>query len=132
MRTLKAMGALCQARLLIRWVPFERWRRSLGPLADSFGRPPTPDEPLAEGRRFAAVIERAALRLPFPTKCLPRAIALSWMLRDRGIGHAVVFAVRRAELRPAADRLHAWVEIDREKILGDLPGEWVETLRLGD
>jgi len=57
---------------------------------------------------------------------------LSWMLRGRGIGHAFVFAVRPAGLRDDDDALHAWVEIDRAKILGDLPGPWVETLRLDD
>jgi hypothetical protein len=59
-------------------------------------------------------------------------MALSWFLRFRKIGHFVVFAVRPPGLRGTDDQLHAWVEIEGEKILGDLPGPWVETLRLGD
>lgn len=132
LRTLKAMRDLCWARLLIRLVPFDRWRRTLGPAGSGAPGNATPCDPLAEGRKLAAIVERAAWRLPLRTQCLPRAMVLSWMLRGRGIGHAFVFAVRPAGLRDDDDALHAWVEIDRAKILGDLPGPWVETLRLGD
>jgi hypothetical protein len=61
---------------------------------------------------------------------LPRAAALSWILRKRGIAHAVVFAVRPEQLRDSPDPLHAWVEIAGVRVIGDLPGPWVETLRL--
>ena len=114
---------LCRARLLIALVPLERWRESLG---DSAGRRASD-----EARRLARQVERAARWLPFETKCLARAMALSWLLRRRRIGHAVVFAVRPPSLREAADALHAWVEIEGETIIGDLPGPWLETLRLG-
>jgi len=80
---------------------------------------------------LAGDIEWAAKRLPFKTKCLPRAMALSWTLRERGIDHVVVFAVRPAETRGADSDLHAWVEVRGKTILGALPGPWVETLRLG-
>jgi hypothetical protein len=86
---------------------------------------------LSDSRRFATHVDRAATLLPFQTKCLPRAMALSWMLRRERIQHALVIAVRPAELRDAADGLHAWVEVDGAKIIGELPGPWVETLRLG-
>ena len=81
--------------------------------------------------RLAADVEWAAKRLPFSTKCLPRAMALSWMLRRRRLPHTVVIAVRPNDLRHSADALHAWVEVGGEKIIGDLPGPWIETLRLG-
>ena len=54
------------------------------------------------------------------------------MLRRGNIGHALVFAVRPENKRSGADILHAWVEVDGSKILGDLPGQWIVTLRLGD
>lgn len=93
------------------------------------GRPSGPD--LAEAKRIAAHVEWGARRLPFATKCLPRAMALSWMLRRRRVAHVVVFAVRPAHLRGSDDDLHAWVEVGGEKIIGDLPGPWLETLRIG-
>lgn len=86
----------------------------------------------AESRRLAAHVDGAARRAPFQTKCLPRAMALSWMLRARKIDHAVVFAVRPEAERGSADQLHAWVEVAGETVIGDLPGPWVETLRLGN
>jgi hypothetical protein len=42
-----------------------------------------------------------------------------------------VIAVRAPEARGSDDDLHAWVEVAGETIIGDLPGPWVETLRLG-
>ena len=58
-------------------------------------------------------------------------MALSWLLRQKRIGHTVVFAVRPADLRNSPDALHAWVEVDGSKVIGDLPGPWLQTLRLG-
>ena len=45
--------------------------------------------------------------------------------------HAVVFATRPPEARGKGDDLHAWVEMSGIKLIGDLPGPWTETLRLG-
>ena len=120
------MAALSGARLVVAALPFERWRDTLGGTAGH-----VPGDP-GEARRIAAHVDWAARLLPFSTKCLPRAMALSWMLRSNDIGHHVVFAVRPSESRGSVDQLHAWVEVGDEKILGDLAGPWVETLRLGD
>lgn len=121
------MASLCAARLLIATISFKHWRETLGAVSDR------PDVlPSALATRLAAHVEWAAKLLPFATKCLPRAMALSWMLKSRRIGHCVVFAVRPAELRGADDQLHAWVEVSGEIVLGDLPGPWFETLHMGD
>jgi len=125
--TAVALASLAGARLAVAALPFGRWRNSLG-LAPNRSKPP---DSLTAAQRLAAQVERAALRAPFSTKCLPRAAALSWLLRRRGIAHSVVFAVRPKPLRHLPDPLHAWVEIDGVKVIGDLPGPWVETLRLG-
>ncbi len=117
------MTALLIAKLVVAAVPFTRWRATLACSAQRSAAD-------YRARRLAARVERAALRLPFETKCLPRAVALSWLLRRRNIGHAVVFAVRPYRARDDTDTLHAWVEIDGTRILGDLPGPWLETLRL--
>jgi len=122
------MAALCWARLVVAILPFNRWRDTLGGTV----RWSTADNATTDARSIAAHVDWAARLLPFPTKCLPRAMALSRILRSRGIGHVVVFAVRPAEQRGAGDQLHAWVEFAGETILGDLPGPWIETLRLGE
>ncbi|HEX6604737.1 MAG TPA: lasso peptide biosynthesis B2 protein [Sphingomicrobium sp.] len=120
------MAFISAARIAVAAIPFDRWRNSLGCSASS-----SSTDSLSTARRLASQVERAAVRLPFPTKCLPRAAALSWLLRRKGIGHTVVFAVRPEAMRDLPDPLHAWVEIDGAKLIGDLPGPWVETLRLG-
>lgn len=127
--TLRLMAALCRARLLIAFVPFRRWKSALG----GDGRPAIKtNSDLLVGERLARQVEGAAKRLPLETKCLPRAMVLSWMLRRRDIPHAIVFAVRPQQQRKSADTLHAWVEVAGLKVIGDLPGEWIETLRLGE
>ena len=126
------MAGLCLARVLIARVPFERWRGTLGGTASGGCKVPSGPASLSIARHLSARVERAAKRLVFTSKCLPRAMALSWLLRRRRIAHEVVFAVRPPERRSEADGLHAWIEVDSVTILGDLPGPWVETLRLGD
>jgi hypothetical protein len=120
------MLALSRAREIIAIVPFERWRTSLGSRRD--GQAAISAD---KARRLAAHVERAAALLPFPTKCLPRAMALSWILGRNRIAHSLVIAVRPVRLRGSEDDLHAWIEVDGNKLIGDLPGPWVETLRLG-
>lgn len=126
LRTAQAIALLCWARLLVDWVPFKRWRRSLGPK--------TGVHPIArsdDARRLAVHVQRAADLLPFTIKCLPRAMALSWMLRSNANEHSTVIAVRPVNMRETPDALHAWVEVDGVTILGELPGPWIEMLRLG-
>ncbi len=122
-----AMAALCWAKLIVATMPFASWRDTLGGKVDAA----TNINSKEEARRFAAHVEWAARQLPFSTKCLPRAMALSWILRSRNIGHYLVFAVRPVEQRGSDDDLHAWLEIGNERIIGDIAGPWIETLRLG-
>jgi len=127
LRTARAMALICWAQMLVTSVPFGRWRKALGFPAKPAIRPAEPE--LA--RRLAADVEWAAKRLPWVAKCLPRAMALSWLMRRRCIGHALVIAVRPSDSRNSPDALHAWVEVAGEKILGNLPGPWIETYRAG-
>ena len=121
------MARLCWAQLLVRWIRFEQWRDTLGLNVGHGER--TADPEMAAARGLAADVEWAAKRLPFATKCLPRAMALSWMLRRLRIAHSVVIAVRPDQDRRSPDALHAWVEVGGERVTGDLPGPWIETAR---
>jgi hypothetical protein len=121
------MFQLLRARLLVATVRFDKWRNRLGGQSgSSMGH-----EQLARARKLAAHVDWAARLLPIGTKCLPQAMALSFMLRSEQIGHQLVLAVRPPDARQQDDVLHAWIEICGNKILGDLAGPWVETLRLG-
>jgi len=119
------MVLLCRARLLVAMVPLARWRGTLGLAGEAR------DDDGGEARRLAIHVERAAARLPFHTKCLVRAMALSWLLRPRAIPHALVIAVRPQAARGGDDDLHAWIEHGGRIVLGDLPGPWLEVARAG-
>ena len=125
------MALLCRARFLIAAVPFRRWRRSLGSSgAACAAAPPRGREAdLAKARQLASQVDRAAWRLPFECKCLPRAMALSWLLQRKGVPHDVVIAIRPADARDSAESLHAWLEVAGATVIGDLPGPWHELYR---
>ena len=84
----------------------------------------------SEARRLAIHVERAAARLPWGALCLPRAIALSALLKNRNIPHQVVIAIRPAGQRGEADALHAWIDCGGIVVLGALEGPWHELARL--
>lgn len=58
------------------------------------------------------------MRLPGETLCLPRAMALQWMMRRRGISSLLMIGVRPKETRGKAGDLHAWVVRNGETIIG--------------
>ncbi|MGE8142336.1 lasso peptide biosynthesis B2 protein [Novosphingobium sp. NPDC080210] len=122
--TIEAMAALAFARLAIAVIPMRAWTGHLGKCAGA------PSGDRMEALRLAARVNRAALRLPFAVKCLPRAMALSLMLGRRGIAHRMVIAARPAGQRQGTDALHAWVEVEQQVVLGELPGPWITVLSL--
>ena len=126
--TATAIVHLLRARLLVSTVRFENWRNRLG---QDYGKAPT-DADIERAKRLARHVDWAARLLPIEVKCLPQAMACSFMLKSEQIEHQLVLAVRRLHSRQQPDILHAWVEVGGETILGDLPGEWIETLRLGE
>lgn len=123
------MGLLCAARLLIALVPFGWWRATLGRVQGPAQAAPSPVN-IRRSARLAAHVERAASRLPFATKCLPRAMALAWLLRGRGLAYVCKLAVRPAAGRGSTDDLHAWIECGETIVLGELAGPWIVLLAL--
>ena len=114
------MALLLLARGLVAAVPFAHWRGRLGLSGD------TGSADLREAQVLAAHVNRGAARLGLPLKCLPRAMALSWLLRRRGIAHKVVLAARPASLRDDENGLHAWLEVPGAIVIGELCGPWIE------
>ena len=123
------MIEILRAKKLIAFSPIANWRSQIG-FDTSDARPV--ETMLKRTQVWAAHVDRAALRLPISAKCLPQAIALSRILRADNVPHQVVIAHRRSEAadREDPDMLHAWLEVNGEIILGDLPGEWNEILRM--
>lgn len=109
MLAMEAAAWLALARLIVGRVPMRYWRLDAGAdgAASASSSAPT----------VGWAVRRVARRLPFETKCLPRALAAHWMLRRRGGASRVVFGVRRAapERHP---EYHAWLVIDGETVIG--------------
>lgn len=118
-RALAAEAAACLivARALIRGVRFARWRGWLGAMcrapATVTGRCDVPRPAwLAVG-----AVERADRRLG-GSKCLPRAMALHWMLARRRIPAVLRIGASIGLERGRIDDLHAWVTLGPAILIG--------------
>lgn len=126
LETLEAMAFLTFARLLIACVRFDRWRAALGRQSD------TPLQSTADRLDFhlARVTDRAAGHLPFTCLCLPRAMALHWLLWRRRRPSELVIATLPEARRGAPDDLHAWVEKGGKILIGNTNLPYQPIIRL--
>lgn len=119
---LQAVIALLLARLLIACLRFGRWRGLLGTASPASGQAtPLADEALPAhplDSRLAAAVERAAARLPVTMLCLPRAMALHWLLRRENRPAALLLGILPGAARGTLDDLHAWIECDGAVLIG--------------
>lgn len=110
------MILLLVARLLIRFMPLRWWRGSLGRVSDTASS--NSEYP---NRRIVRAVNRATQRLPIDLVCLPRAMAVQWMLRRRGQPSALVFGILPERGTGDIHALHAWVEAGGVTIIGNDP-----------
>ena len=110
------MLLLFVAKTLVRLVPMRWWRASLGHPGDGASV-----EGARPGRRVAAAVVRAAERLPSEYLCLPRAMAVQWMLRRRGVSSALVLGMQSSFRTGNLHSLHAWVEAGGRTVIGADP-----------
>lgn len=126
-RVAEAACLLIAARLLIRFIPMAHWRGTLGQPQSGDAAVQAGDDKAAEVLAFAVI--RAARFLPLPFLCLPRAMALQWMLRRRGIGSILVMGTTGGRIDQLA--LHAWVERNGRILIGEDEQAHVPVLMLG-
>lgn len=124
----EAMILLSLARCLVAAVRLGRWRWLLGEPVDQAARTAPPP---SRAQTLAAIVNRGATRLPFECKCLPRAMALHWMLRRRGVPCQLVITVLDPAQRGADDNLHAWVEAGAAVLIGAIDRPFVPLVRFG-
>lgn len=108
---IEAALSLAWARLLIRFVPYRRWRRRMGPIGWNAGSTTLGEPDRARVMLVQRWVNRAAANVSFRANCLPQAMAARWMLARRGIATELHIGSRRAveasETRPVD--LHAWL-----------------------
>lgn len=116
-RVAEAALLLILARTLVAFVPMRFWRKSLGTLVserEPAGMSPPPPAVYA----LVTAVQRACLRLPITMRCLPRAMALHWMARRRGIRLTLHIGIQRG----VGGGLHAWVDCQGTTIIGQFDG----------
>ena len=113
----QALALLPLTALALRVVGFRRCQAMLARLAPVAASPPGRDEVavLGQARAVARMVEAAARRGPYRATCLPRSLALWWLLRRRGIDGDLRIGVRK---EPGRFEAHAWVEL-RGVVLND-------------
>lgn len=119
--TATAAVAILAARICINFLKFGIWRNTLGEIMENERISETDDfldkADLATALRIANRVERAAWRMPGEVKCFPKAIAVQWILRGRGIPSKLVVAMKNTDLTAEHD-LHAWVECGDQMVIG--------------
>lgn len=106
---------LVLAKLLILVVPIKYWRQSLG----SPNASPRAYRNFTLATPISRAVNRAAQRLPFEIICLPRAMAVQWMLKRRKIPSVLVFGISPPTDSGDIHALHAWVEADGRIVIGE-------------
>ena len=125
-RVAEAAAALVVARLLIASTPWRIWRWTLGSPLRGAANPAGPEaaELAPEIEVVRRAVDRAGRRLPLRFVCLPRAMAMHWMLRRRGIGSVLVIGVAPGDAQgQTAFVMHAWIEIGGHVAIGEDGGQ---------
>jgi hypothetical protein len=112
-----ALALLPLTALALRLVGLRRWQAALARLAPVGAGAAAGDEAavLGRARAVARMVEAAARRGPYRATCLPRSLALWWLLRRQRIDGDLRIGVRNEGGRFEA---HAWVEL-RGAVLND-------------
>jgi len=114
---MEAMILLVVARLLIMLIPIRYWRASLGQPTASRSSFSMVGDPAV--RSVIRAVKRAAGSLPLSLACLPRAMAVQWMLARRCIPSVFIIGVAEATDAKQAPPLHAWVEAGGRVVIGE-------------
>jgi hypothetical protein len=119
----EAAICLALARLVLRFVPFERIGRRLGvfvsPQEARAGAAAPSDPPRAAllAARVGWAVRAAARHVPFAAVCLPQAIAARMMLQRRGVASVLHFGVAKGMTGKPFDA-HAWLDAAGVEVTG--------------
>ena len=120
LRVVEAMVALTTAGLLLRILPFRTIMKLVGIGRARAGEDVAlhrPSDPVATA--VGVALNRAAVRLPWHSTCLVRALAGRLMLMRRGVPSIVVFGVTK---RMEHIHAHAWLVAGNGTVSGGREG----------
>ena len=115
-RVVLAVVCLGIWKLAITLLPYRLWSRLFR--LDRQPRCSAGPVDIAMARATSDLVCRLARRLPWPTKCLDRALACKSLLALSGVRSHVCLGVR---FGPGKERLvaHAWLTIGTETVMGE-------------
>lgn len=117
---LEALATIWWFKLVLKTMPFRRYRHLLEPESRTEPRP-LGFERIAE---VVWAVDRVSRRWAETLDCLPRALTVQRMLRRRGTSCRVRLGVAAAGAAAPTGpgiRAHAWVERDGQVLIGALP-----------
>ena len=107
---MEAWWALLGFCLALRWIKIDRLEAFTRPAAKNNA---APVDALAWAWRRQRIVSMAAGLHFFSMTCLPRALALRWMLSQRGIPAQLRIGINKSSKGVLA---HAWVDIQGEMV----------------
>ena len=100
------------ARLALRWIPFRRLARHLGPMQTETSTV-APAEQLVQARRVGLAIARISSYTPWTSNCFPQALVAKHWLRRRHIPTTLYLGVALTKPEASSTRsemeAHAWL-----------------------
>ena len=116
----EAVVGLVVVKIAIRILPFRHTARLVGLTRDATESGVT-DRQLARAERIGWAIRTAAVRLPWTSTSLVRALAAAALLRPRGIPAQLHLGVATAVLHNGGFAAHSWISCDGRVLVGDRP-----------
>jgi len=133
MALIESAVLLCYAQLLVSVLPYALWSHTLGPIRESA---PVPSHNIADTNPVQMTgwtVEVAARYLPWGPACLPRAMAMKWMLKRRNIQSDLCIGIHPPALKNVGQaNLHAWLTVGPDTVSGgDVVGDFKLIARFG-
>lgn len=104
---LAALAMLPAIALGVRVLGLRRLQVALAWVAPHVADAANAERACADAGSVARLVDVAGRHGPYKATCLPRSLALQWLLRCRGIETALRVGVRKT---PTAIAAHAWIE----------------------
>lgn len=117
---------LCFAQILVSILPYSWWSQTLGTLVQTHSDIEQPTSDSTSVQTVSWAIETASRYLPWSPVCLPRAMAMKWMLGRRRVNSVLCIGILINALKLDKDaNLHAWLTVGPNTVSGaDADGDF--------
>ncbi len=123
---LEAAIRLSFAQILVSTLPYSWWSHTLGMHVETHSELEQPTSDPTSVQTVVWAIETASRYLPWSPVCLPRAMAMKWMLGRRDVNSVLCIGILMNALKLDKDaNLHAWLTVGSDTVSGaDADGDF--------